>query len=131
MSNELITLTLTDRMKLLIYWQNNIIDNKKTRKNKEKQTPLTEENTIFIGNKPATAYVMACMTQFNSGAKTIVLKARGRAISRTVDVAEILCKRFMKDLLEVTNIQINTEQLENSEGKLLNLSAIEITISKI
>jgi DNA-binding protein len=92
---------------------------------------MTEENTIFIGNKPATAYVMACVTQFNSGAKMIVLKARGRAISRTVDVAEILCKRFMKDLVEVTNIQINTEQLENSEGKLLNLSAIEITISKI
>ena len=92
---------------------------------------MTEENTIFIGNKPATAYVMACVTQFNSGAKTIVLKARGRAISRAVDVAEILRRRFMKDLVEVTNIQIDTEQLENSEGKLLNLSAIEINISKI
>lgn len=92
---------------------------------------MTEENTIFIGNKPATAYLMACVTQFNRGAKMIVLKARGRAISRTVDVAEILRRRLMKDLVEVTNIQIDTEQLENGEGKLLNLSTIEITISKI
>jgi DNA-binding protein len=92
---------------------------------------MRKENIIFIGNKPATAYVMACVTQFNNEAKTIVLKARGRAISRTVDVAEILCKRFMKDIVKVTNIQISTEQLENSEGNVLNLSAIEITISKI
>jgi DNA-binding protein len=74
---------------------------------------------------------MACLTHFNQGEEVIVLKARGRAISRAVDVAEVLRRRFMKDLVEVTNIQIDTEQLENSERKLRNISEIEITISKI
>ena len=63
-----------------------------------------ESNTVFIGNKPVTAYVMACVTQFNKGAASITLKARGRAISRAVDVAEVLQRRFLKDSVEVTNI---------------------------
>ena len=92
---------------------------------------MSEENTVFIGNKPVTAYVMACVTQFNRDAEAIVLKARGRAISRAVDVAEVLSKRFMKDRVETTNIAIDTEQIETREGNLSNVSAIEITISKI
>lgn len=89
---------------------------------------MSEENTVFIGNKPVTAYVMACVTQFNRDAESIVLKARGRAISRAVDVAEVLQKRFMKDRVKVTDIQISTEQIETREGNLTNVSAIEITI---
>ncbi|MFX0182534.1 MAG: DNA-binding protein Alba [Candidatus Hodarchaeota archaeon] len=92
---------------------------------------MSEENTVFIGNKPVTAYVMACVTQFNRDAEAIVLKARGRAISRAVDVAEVLRRRFMKDRVDVTNITIDTEQIETREGNLSNVSAIEITISKI
>lgn len=91
---------------------------------------MTEENTVFIGNKPVTAYVMACVTQFNRDADSIVLKARGRAISRAVDVAEVLSKRFMKDRVEVTNIKIDTEQIETREGNLTNVSSIEIIITK-
>ena len=92
---------------------------------------MTEENTVFIGNKPVTAYVMACVTQFNREAESIVLKARGRAISRAVDVAEVLRRRFMQGRVDVTNIEISTEQIETREGNLSNVSAIEITISKI
>ncbi len=90
---------------------------------------MSEENTVFIGNKPVTAYVMACVTQFNRDAESIVLKARGRAISRAVDVAEVLRRRFMKDRVELTDIQINTEQIETREGNLTNVSAIEITMT--
>jgi len=89
---------------------------------------MSDENTVFIGNKPVTAYVMACVTQFNRDAESIVLKARGRAISRAVDVAEVLRKRFMKDRVDVTDIVISTEQIETREGNLTNVSAIEITI---
>ena len=92
---------------------------------------MTEENTVFIGNKPVTAYVMACVTQFNRDADCIVLKARGRAISRAVDVAEVLRRRFRKGHVDVTNIQIDTEQIETREGNLSNVSAIEITLTKI
>ena len=92
---------------------------------------MTEENTVFVGNKAVTAYVMACVTQFNRNADSIVLKARGRAISRAVDVAEVLKNRFMKDLVEITSIVTGTEQIETREGNLSNISAIEITVSKI
>lgn len=109
---------------------------KKAKKNKDNieqrpQTALTEENSVFIGTKPVMAYIMACVTHFNQGEEVIVLKARGQAISRAVDVAEVLRRRFMKDLLEVTNIQLDTEQIERTEGTLSNVSAIEITLTKI
>ncbi len=92
---------------------------------------MTEDNTVFVGNKPVTAYVMACVTQFNREANSVVLKARGRAISRAVDVAEVLKKRFMKDLVEITSIETGTEQIETREGRQSNISSIEITVTKI
>ncbi|MFW9778664.1 MAG: DNA-binding protein Alba [Candidatus Heimdallarchaeota archaeon] len=94
-------------------------------------TANNQENVVFIGNKPVTAYVMACVTQFNRDAEQIVLKARGRAISRAVDVAEVLRRRFMTNQVDVTNIEIGTEQIETREGNMSNVSAIEITIKKI
>jgi DNA-binding protein len=104
---------------------------KKDTKDRRPPTPLTKENTVLIGTKPVTAYVLACVTHFNQGVEVIVIKARGRAISRAVDVAEVLRRRFMKDRLEVSNIQIGTEQIERTEGTISNVSAIEITLIKI
>ncbi|HDI10182.1 MAG TPA: RNA-binding protein, partial [Euryarchaeota archaeon] len=49
-----------------------------------------EENVVYIGGKPVMNYVLAVITQFNEGGDRVVLKARGRAISRAVDVAEIV-----------------------------------------
>ncbi len=90
---------------------------------------MSEENVVFIGNKPVMNYVLAAVTQLNSGAEEVVLKARGRAISRAVDVAEILRNRFMTGL-EVKDIKIGTETIETSEGNAANVSAIEIVLSK-
>ncbi|MGQ9720632.1 MAG: DNA-binding protein Alba [Candidatus Jordarchaeum sp.] len=90
---------------------------------------LSDENTIFIGRKSVMDYVLACVTQLNRGFNEIILKARGKSISRAVDVAEILRTRFMKDL-KVKNIKIGTEQIQAAEGGTANVSAIEITLSK-
>ncbi|MEM3525829.1 MAG: DNA-binding protein Alba [Candidatus Jordarchaeaceae archaeon] len=90
---------------------------------------MSEENTIFIGSKNVMSYVLACVTQLNKGNNDVVLKARGRAISRAVDVAEILRTRFMSDL-KVKDIKISTEQIKESEGSTANVSAIEITLGK-
>ncbi|MEX2703804.1 MAG: DNA-binding protein Alba [Candidatus Freyrarchaeum guaymaensis] len=90
---------------------------------------MSDENTIFIGRKSVMSYVLACVTQLNSGADEIVLKARGRSISRAVDVAEILRTRFMNDL-KVKDIKIGTETINTSEGDTANVSAIEITLSR-
>lgn len=75
------------------------------------------------------SYVLACVTQLNKGNNDVVLKARGRAISRAVDVAEILRTKFMSDL-KVKDIKISTEQIKESEGSTANVSAIEITLGK-
>jgi len=58
-----------------------------------------EPNTVYIGRKPTMSYVLAVITSFNSSdTKEVTLKARGRAITTAVDVAEIVNNRFMKDL---------------------------------
>ncbi len=86
------------------------------------------ENAVFVGNKPVMNYVLAVLTQFNNGIKEVAIKARGRAISRAVDVAEIVRKRFLPDV-EVKEINISTEKVESEQGEA-NVSAIEIVLAK-
>jgi len=50
---------------------------------------MIKDNTVFVGNKPVMNYVLAVVTQFNNGAQEVAIKARGKAISRAVDTAEI------------------------------------------
>lgn len=89
----------------------------------------SDENTVFVGNrKPTMNYVLAVITQFNKGTKEVSIKARGRAISRAVDVAEITRERFLSDVT-VKSIEIGTEQIENDRGQS-NVSAMTITLSK-
>ena len=88
------------------------------------------ENTVYVGSKPINAYILACVTQFNEGAEEIMIKARGRAISRAVDVAEILRHKFMPDRVELIDVAISTETIEDSERGKSNVSAIEIQLKK-
>ena len=94
----------------------------------EEETTQTE-NVVLIGKKPVMNYVTACITFFNSGEKQVIVKARGRAISRAVDSVELLRRAFVKDL-EIKRIDINTEELVRVEGQKSNVSTIEIAISK-
>ncbi|MDI6639498.1 MAG: DNA-binding protein Alba [Methanocellales archaeon] len=77
---------------------------------------MAEDNTVLVGSKPVMNYVLAVITQFNSGAKKVVLKARGRAISRAVDVAEIVRNKFLSKL-KVKDIKISTEMRGQKESK--------------
>ena len=88
--------------------------------------------TVFIGNKPAMSYVLAIITSLSvPDAKEITLKARGRAITTAVDVAEITRSRFLKDL-KVSKIDIGTEEMPQREGENRSrmVSTIEITLTK-
>ena len=90
----------------------------------------TDENTIYVGNKPPMSYVLAVVTQFNtSGSDEVVIKARGRAISRAVDTAEIVRNRFIKEAT-LKDIKIGTEAVTNEEGRTSNVSSIEIYLTK-
>ena len=88
-----------------------------------------EDNIIYVGNKPVMNYVLAVVTQFNDGQKDITIKARGRAISRAVDTAEVVRNRFMQDV-KVKDIKIGTEELEGEIGDKINVSSIEIFLNR-
>ncbi|MHA1310882.1 MAG: DNA-binding protein Alba [Candidatus Helarchaeota archaeon] len=87
----------------------------------------SEENVIFIGRKAAMNYVMACFTVIQSGVKELVIKARGKSISKAVDVLEILKNRFMKDQIVIDKIETGTEQIESKDRGTFSVSTIEIT----
>lgn len=89
----------------------------------------SRDNTVFIGRKPVMAYVMSVMTQFTSGADSVIIKARGRAISTAVDVAEVVRNRFLKEV-KVKNIVISTEQFKGEDDRISNVSSIEILLVK-
>ncbi|MEM5870232.1 MAG: DNA-binding protein Alba [Candidatus Aenigmatarchaeota archaeon] len=89
----------------------------------------SEDNVIFVGKKPSMAYVLAVITQFNNGKKEVHIKARGKAISRAVDVAEIVTRRFIPDA-KVKNIEIGTEEKELEDKTKINVSTITITLGK-
>ena len=93
------------------------------------ETQGSEDNVIYVGNKPIMNYVLAAVTQFNGGASEIAIKARGRAISRAVDAAEVVRNRFMTDV-QVKAIEIGTEQLEGEKGETINVSSIEIFLNR-
>lgn len=86
-------------------------------------------STILVGKKPLMNYVFACLTSLQSGSNNLVVKARGRAISKAVDLVQILQKRFYKDL-KVTDIKIGTDQVTGQDNRTINVSTIEISISR-
>ena len=92
-------------------------------------TEKAKDNTVCIGKKPTMAYVLAAMMQFSDGQPDIQIKARGRSISKAVDVAEIVRNRFVQST-KVDSIKIGTETLENERKEKMNVSTIEITLKK-
>ena len=90
---------------------------------------MEDNAVVYVGDKPVMNYVLAVMTQFNKPVSSVILKARGRAISRAVDAAEITRNRFMPNVV-VKDITISTEAIPNEEGKTVNVSSMEIVLSK-
>ena len=88
-----------------------------------------DTNTIYVGTKPAMSYVLAVITHFNSSdVKEVSLKARGRAITTAVDTAEIVRRKFLKEL-KAAKITIGTEELQREDGER-NVSTIEINLKR-
>jgi DNA-binding protein len=88
-----------------------------------------ENNTIFIGKKGTMSYVLAVITQFNQGAENVIIKARGKTISKAVDVAEIVKNKFV-NTLKINKIDISTEEISTENNTPMKVSAIEIDLSK-
>ena len=88
---------------------------------------MSSENTVFIGRKPILNYCTAVLSVLRNS-DTVIMKARGAAISTAVDVAEVTRSRFLSNL-KVDLIEIGTEELTTEEGRLRNVSTIKIVMN--
>ena len=97
-----------------------------------------DDNTVFVGKKPTVAYVLAVATQASQNTK-VKIKARGKSISKAVDISQIAVNRQLQGW-KVSNISIGTEERPYTpregedpkahEGETQHVSFIEIEISK-
>lgn len=92
----------------------------------------SKDNIIFVGGKPFMNYVTSVLLQFTKYEfKEVILKSRGKFISKAVDVAEVSKKKFLKQIkIEVKDVKIDSEDFETKEGKKINVSTIEIILEK-
>ena len=99
---------------------------------KEKTTSNNSgDQVVFVGDKPFMNYVTGVVMQFTTqNAEQSTIKARGKFISKAVDIAEVTTKRFLESQIEVNSINIDSEGFKNSEGKDVRVSTIEITLKK-
>lgn len=90
---------------------------------------MTSDHSMFIGGKPFMNYVTGVVMQFTTqNANQVVLKARGKFISRAVDVSEVVVKRFLEKQVAVNGIKIDSEEFENKEGRKVRVSTVEISL---
>jgi len=90
-----------------------------------------DKHVIFIGSKPFMNYVTGVVMQFTTqNAPEVIIRARGKFISRAVDVAEVTAKRFLENNIQIGDIKIDSEEFENKEGRLVRVSSIDIVLKK-
>ncbi len=90
-----------------------------------------DDHSVFIGGKPFMNYVTGVVMQFTTqNAKEVVIKARGKFISRAIDVTEVVRKRFLENQIDLKDIRVDSEEFENKEGRHVRVSTIEVTLAK-
>lgn len=88
-----------------------------------------QSNVVLVGKKGVMNYVLATVIQFNQGANEVVIKARGKAINKAVDVARIVKSRFLVNQVDVKNVSIGSERVGEGD-QARDISAIEITLAR-
>ncbi|MGE5822849.1 MAG: DNA-binding protein [Nitrososphaerota archaeon] len=85
-------------------------------------------NEILIGKKPLMTYVTATLVQL-ANEPTVLIKARGKSITRAVDVAQIIVKRMDNMGYKIGHVKIGSQLIQSEDGKERNVSTIEVQIS--
>ena len=88
-----------------------------------------EKNAVYIGRKGTMNYCLVIVTIFNKGENECTIRARGRSISKAVDVAEITTRRFLPEIVEITDVNIGSEELEGDSG-MKTVSTIDIILKR-
>src|SRR3954454_19493919 len=85
-------------------------------------------NEIFIGKKPLMTYVTATLVQL-ANEPLVVIKARGRSITRAVDVAQIIVKRMDTLGYKIGPVKVGSDLVRSDDGRTRNVSTIEVSVS--
>ena len=88
-----------------------------------------KKNAIYIGKKGTMNYCLVVVTIFNKGEEECTIRARGRSISKAVDVAEITVRKFLPEFIEIAEVIIGSEELE-SDGGQKTVSTIDIILRR-
>ncbi len=87
---------------------------------------------VLIGTKPVMNYVTGVIMQFSqNNASEITVKARGKFISKAVDVSQVVTKRFLPNQIGVKDINVDSEAFMTPEGRNVRVSTITITLNKL
>ena len=84
---------------------------------------------IYIGKKPLMAYVTTTLIQL-SNISCVTIKARGMSIGRAVDVSQIISRKTENAGYSIGNIKIGSESLESQDGRMRNVSTIDIEVKR-
>jgi DNA-binding protein len=88
------------------------------------------KNIVLVGKKPTMSYVFAVTTQAQTE-KEIRIKARGRNISKAVDISQIVLNRFLNGW-SLLGVNIGTQEkefeIEGGGTKTDRISFIDISI---
>ena len=86
-------------------------------------------NEIFVGKKPLMTYVTATLVQL-ANEPTVIIKARGKSITRAVDVAQIIVKRMDTLGYKIGPVKIGSQAVQSQDGRNRNVSTIDVYISR-
>ncbi len=98
-------------------------------KSEKKEDSSRVRNVVFVGIKPIMTYVTATLTQLSSE-PTVTIKARGKRITQAVDVSQMIVKRMNTVGYIVSDVRISSDSLTSQDGKMRNVSTMEIDITK-
>jgi DNA-binding protein len=74
-------------------------------------------------------YVTATLVQLANDPK-VVVKARGKSITRAVDVAQIIVKRMDTLGYKIGAVNVGSEIIQSEDGRERAVSTIEVEISR-
>jgi archaea-specific DNA-binding protein len=93
-------------------------------------TEIKANNEIFIGKKPLMTYVTATLVQL-ANEPIVIIKARGKSITRAVDVAQIIVKRMDTLGYKIGPVKIGSQAVQSQDGRNRNVSTIDVYISRV
>lgn len=87
---------------------------------------------VYIGGKNISNYTTAVVMQLTQeGLNEVIIKARGKYITRCVDISQIIVNRLLTDKVEISDIKLDSESFINNENREIRVSTMEIRIIKI